>query len=129
MINSNIYNYIDYLDMAADATHQRSQMITNNIANVSTPGYKRKDVAFENILQAAMFGDKTLDAKVAGVLDEREDYSPIAYTDHSVLSYREDDNNVDIHTEETYQAENQIRYNALIDLMQQEFSRYKTVLS
>jgi flagellar basal body rod protein FlgB len=36
---------------------------------------------------------------------------------------------VDIATEEAYLAENQIRYQALVDLISQEFSRYNTVLS
>ena len=54
---------------------------------------------------------------------------PQVYTDNSSLSYRLDGNNVDIATEEAYLAENQIRYQALVDMMNQEFSRYKSVMS
>ena len=36
---------------------------------------------------------------------------------------------VDINTEEARLAENQIKYQALVDLMNQEFARYNTVLS
>lgn len=129
MINSNIYNYIDVLDMAADAANTRNELIANNIANVDTAGYKRKDIAFESILQSAMYGTHSLDSKVEHLVAEREDYQPLIYTDDADLSYREDGNNVDIHTEEAYLAENQIRYNALVDQMTQEFSRFKTVLS
>ena len=129
MINSGIYNYIDILDMAADAANTRNELITNNIANVSTANYKRKDISFEGILQSAMYGSESLDTKVASVLENRSDYQPLVYTDNANLSYRKDGNNVDINTEEAYLAENQIRYNALVDQMSQEFSRFKTVLS
>ena len=58
-----------------------------------------------------------------------DDLNSFIYTDHSSLAYRLDGNNVDIDQEEAYLAENQIRYQALIDQMTQEFGRYKTVLS
>lgn len=129
MINSSIYNYIDMLDLAADATNARQEVLANNIANVGTAHYKRKDVAFEGILQSAMYGSQSLDSKVQALNDNREDYEPITYTDHSSLSYREDGNNVDVHTEEAYLAENKIKYDALVDQMTQEFSRIKSVLA
>jgi flagellar basal-body rod protein FlgB len=40
-----------------------------------------------------------------------------------------DGNNVDIDTEQANLAENQIKYNALMESMSQEFSRIKTALS
>lgn len=129
MINSNIYNYVDVLGLAANAANTRQDILSNNLANISTANYKRKDVSFEGILQSAMYGSQSLDSKVAYVNDNKEDYQPIVYTDNSSLSYREDGNNVDINTEEAYLAENQIRYDALIDQMNQEFSRMKTVLA
>ena len=38
MINSNIYDYVNVLDKAADASWMRQEAISNNIANVNTPG-------------------------------------------------------------------------------------------
>ncbi len=46
MITSGIYNYENILDKAADAANLRNELLTNNIANVSTPNYKRKDLPF-----------------------------------------------------------------------------------
>lgn len=127
MIGSNAYNYINLLDKAADASWKRNEVIANNIANVDTPGYKRKDIQFETYLQSALLGDNSLDQRVAeidlGALDAS------VYTDHSNLSYRLDGNNVDIDTESANLAENQIRYYSLMDSMTQEFSRLKTVLT
>ena len=37
MITSGIYNYVNILDKAADAANLRNELLTNNIANVSTP--------------------------------------------------------------------------------------------
>lgn len=128
MINSSIYNYIDVLDMAADAASKRQEILSNNLANVSVPHYKRKDIAFEGILQSAMYGNHSLDSKVQYLNDNREEFQPMIYTDNSSLSYKEDENNVDANTEEAYIAENKIRYDALVDMMNQEFSRLQTVL-
>lgn len=129
MINTDIYNYINILDKAADASNLRNELISNNIANVNTPNYKRKDINFESILQAELGGEKSLYQAVKSANEDLTTLDPQVYTDNASLSYRLDGNNVDIATEEAYLAENQIKYQALIDLMNQEFSRYKAVLS
>ena len=99
MINSNAYNYINVLTKAADASWTRNEIITNNLANVDTPGYKRKDVSFQNyLLQELTSGDSTsLRTRVNDV--EVENLNATVYTDFSELSYRLDGNNVDIDTE------------------------------
>lgn len=129
MITSGIYNYVNILDKAADAANLRNELISNNIANVSTPNYKRKDINFESVLQAELSGGSSLSQKVREANFNLDALDPQVFTDNSSLSYRLDGNNVDIATEEAYLAENQIKYNTLIDLMNQEFARYKSVLS
>ncbi len=129
MITSNIYNYVNILDKAADAAYLRNELISNNIANVNTPNYKRKDINFESVLQAELAGGGTLYQSVKAANMDLTVLDPQVFTDNASLSYRIDDNNVDIATEEAYLAENQIKYQTLVDLMNQEFSRYKSVLS
>ena len=119
---------MNILDKAADAANLRNQLITNNIANASTPNYKRKDINFESILQAELSGEKTLQQAVKNANYDLSILDPQVYTDNSSLSYRLDGNNVDIATEEAYLAENTLRYDTLVDLMNQEYSRYDTVL-
>ena len=126
MIGSNAFNYINVLDKAADASWTRNELITNNLANVSTPNYKRKDIEFQTYLANELKGKGTLDQKVAGA--DLNSLEATVYTDQSSLSYRLDGNNVDIDTESANEAENQIRYYALLDAMTQEFSRIKAVL-
>ncbi|MBE5944383.1 MAG: flagellar basal body rod protein FlgB [Lachnospiraceae bacterium] len=130
MITSNIYNYVNILDKAADAANLRNELISNNIANVDTPNYKRKDINFESLLQAELAGGT--DSLYDRVKETNKDLTvldPQIFTDNANLSYRLDGNNVDIATEEAYLAENQIKYQALVDLMNQEFARYKSVLT
>lgn len=129
MITSGIYNYINILDKAADASILRSELLNNNIANVDTPNYKRKDINFESILQAELAGGSSLAQSVREANKDLTVLDPQVFTDNSSLSFRLDGNNVDISAEEAYLAENQIKYNALVDLMNQEFSRYKSVLT
>lgn len=129
MINTNIYNYINVLNKAADAAVTRGEILSNNLSNVDTPNYKRKDVSFQSYLQQALVGDDTLDERVADINTHLSDFNGFVYTDSSTLSYRLDGNNVDVDTEESMYAQNQIRYNLLVELMGQEFGRYSTVLS
>lgn len=129
MITSGIYNYVNILDKAADAANLRNELLTNNIANVSTPNYKRKDLDFESVLQGELAGEKNLSKAVKKANQNLETLDAQVYTDNASLSYRLDGNNVDINTEEARLTENQIKYQALVDLMNQEFARYNTVLS
>ena len=132
LIGSNAFNYVNVLKKAADASWKRNEVIANNIANVSTPGYKRKDIQFESYLRRELMrdgygSDIDLNKRVANVNLDR--LGTRIYTDQSDLSYRLDENNVDINTENANLAENQIRYYTLLNSMTQEFSRIKSVLS
>ena len=127
MINSNIYDYVNVLDKAADASWMRQEAISNNIANVNTPGYKRQDVAFEDSLQEAISNSRYRSTyeKVANL--RKADLRTRSYTDSSGFSYRLDGNNVDIDTENAALARNQLKYNALVDSINHEFSMIKAV--
>ena len=54
MLSTDAFNYVNVLDKAADASWSRENILTNNIANVNTPGYKRKDLNFENTLKTEL---------------------------------------------------------------------------
>ena len=128
MIGSSMYNYINVLNKAANATELRNSLLVNNLSNVSTPDFKRSDIYFENYLKEELTArGQSRDHAVAGVdLGRRNEK---VYGDQSELSSRLDGNNVDIDVEESYLARNQIRYLTLLDSMTQEFSRIKMVLN
>lgn len=128
MIQTNAFDYINVLDRAADAAWQRNEAISNNIANVDTPGYKRQDVAFESVLQQVLGNNRyeSMDDKVANVNLSR--LRGRAYVDYANYSYRLDGNNVDIENENVMLAENQLKYQGLISSINQEFTNLKTVM-
>jgi flagellar basal-body rod protein FlgB len=128
MIQTNAFDYINVLDRAADAAWQRNEAISNNIANVDTPGYKRQDVAFESVLQQALGNNRyeSMDDKVANVNLSR--LRGRAYVDYANYSYRLDGNNVDIENENVMLAENQLKYQGLISSINREFTNLKTVM-
>ena len=128
MIQTNAFDYINVLDRAADAAWQWNEAISNNIANVDTPGYKRQDVAFESVLQQALGNNRyeSMDDKVANVNLSR--LRGRAYVDYANYSYRLDGNNVDIENENVMLAENQLKYQGLISSINQEFTNLKTVM-
>ena len=129
-MSSGMFGYVNVLKAAADASWTREEALTNNIANVDTPNYKRQDVDFTTYLNSALSrtngGSSSLTNRVNNI-----NYNDVAirtYTDNSTLSYRTDGNNVDLSTENVELAAEQINYNALIDSMNNEFSRFKAVL-
>ena len=129
MINCTSFDYINLLTKAADASWKRETVISNNIANVNTPGYKRKDLNFQGVLTEELGRCKheSLDSKVSDVDLSRLD--PQIYVDSTNYSYRMDGNNVDIDTENVELASEQIRYEGLTDCINSEFERMKAVIS
>ena len=129
-MSTGAFGYVNLLKSAADASWTREEVLTNNIANVDTPNYKRQDVEFSsylaNALQRSGKNSASLTQRVNKV--KYNDLAIRTYTDNSTLSYRTDGNNVDLSTENVELASEQINYNALIDSMNNEFSRFKAVL-
>lgn len=122
------------VEKALDAAWLRNEAIAQNIANVDTPSYKRKDVAFEEYLSQAM--DK---GSFKGLrTDER--HIPIGGTsvdeveikiseDNRALQMRLDGNNVDIDSEMASMAKNSIQYNTLMQRLAGQFRSIKSVIS
>lgn len=132
MINSNVFDYVNVLDKAADGAWARNNAIANNIANVDTPNYKRQDVSFQAELMHALKASKyeTLDEKVRNI-NERGNLSkiePRTYTDYPGFSYRLDKNNVDIDNENVELASNQLVYQGIVQSVNAEFTNLKTVI-
>lgn len=127
MIHSNAFDYINILDKTADAAWTRHEIISNNIANADTPGYKRQDINFEGELRRALGNSRytSVDAKVSGLKTNR--LKARTYKDYTNYSYRTDGNNVDPDTENVMLASNQLKYNAIMTGINQEFANLKMV--
>ena len=128
MINTNVYDYVNVLGKTADAAWQRNEVLANNMANVNTPGYKRQDINFEAQLRQALGKSRyeSVYAKVSHL--KNSELKPRVFTDAANFSYRIDGNNVDFDTEGVELASNQIKYNGLVESINQEFNNLKMVM-
>ncbi len=92
------------LEAAIRASGARQQAIAQNLANANTPGYRRVDVSFENVLGALMKSDSR-----SGL----DTFTPGAEVDGSA-AVRVDGNSVDVDVENSEQAKNGILYESLV---------------
>lgn len=116
-------------ERALSALWQRAQMISTNIANEDTPGYKGKKLAFEAALEhelRAVKNSKTLsrDEKV-----RRLSRTPTTIYNDPSLSVRADGNNVNLDNEHIELARVQLQYQALKDKVNGHYSQLKYVIS
>lgn len=128
MLSTDAFSYVNVLDKAADASWTREGILSNNIANVNTPGYKRRDLEFESVLKRELgyCSEESLDEKVKNA--DLGQLNPTVYTDLINYSYRLDKNNVDIDTEEVEFASEQIRYQGITAAINNEFRRMQSVI-
>jgi len=130
LFSTNAFDYINVLDKAADASWLRETAITNNLANIDTPGYKRLDVDFQSVLEKELGMSKytSLDKKVRDLNRDLSGLTVSTYTDSSNFSYRLDRNNVDVDTENVELASEQIRYEALTSSINSQFNCMKAAM-
>ena len=114
---------VSALEKAISVASLRHKVISDNMANVNTPNFKRSEVVFEEKLQEAMQQQSA--AKLPLVLTHERHLPGLhanpqtgdmmelrTVTDNSL---RTDGNNVDIDAEMANMAKNSIYYNALHD--------------
>ena len=125
---------IDIGGRAMAAASLRHEVLSNNIANVNTPNFKRSHVRFEDLLKQELGLDDDLLMKVVRTHDR---HLPIAFHGkaHAVIeqdattNMRLDGNNVDIDIEMAEVAKNQLYYNALANAVGGHISRLKSVIT
>ena len=113
------------LGKALDAYSLRHRVSANNIANASTPGFKRSYVSFEEEL-----GEVIRDGRGGGerLLKGLEELDLSAKVDHLTES-REDGNNVDMEQEIAEMSENNLRYAGASSIVKEKAEMYRYVIS
>ena len=128
----NLFGKSSILEKSLNATWLRNDVIAQNIANDDTPMYKRKDVAFEDVLNASV---NKLEAKVTNKrhipfnTGNIDNIQPQITESNSDVSMRIDGNNVDIDNEMASLAKNTIKYNTLVQMINGSYSKIKNVIS
>jgi flagellar basal-body rod protein FlgB len=126
----NLFTQYKLTERSLDASWLRNEVIAQNLANVDTPGYKRKTVKFEGYLSGKT--DKYITARKTR--NGHTDFSKIengisVETEYSELSTRLDGNNVDIEYEMAEMAKNSIRYNTLIQSLNNRLRRLRSAIN
>ena len=127
------------LHKALDASALQHKAISNNLANVDTPGFKRSQVVFKERLKTALAARQVASEHLqAARTDPRhlqfDDVPDINSIQPSVVrdttsSFRNDGNNVDIDREMAYMTENTILYSTLAQIVNSKFDGLRTAIS
>jgi flagellar basal-body rod protein FlgB len=115
---------ISMMQKSLDALWLRQKLISDNVANIDTPGYKSKSVKFEDFMQNALMGSDS----VSDFYRKTQNINPqVIENDSTVL--REDGNNVDIDAENVELVKTQIQYAYLSRMISNDVLRIKYVLN
>ena len=107
----------ELLGRLLNGTALRARVIANNVANQNTPGYTRKTVAFEELLQRSM--------EMGG--DPRA-VAPQVLEDHTTPA-RPDGNNVTLESELNAMRENRLLYEAYTTILYGQFELLRAGIS
>jgi len=105
-----IDNLTNSLETYMDLTSMRQKLVSSNIANADTPGYKTQDFDFQTSLQSMLNGGMPQQDSVQG------------------LETKNDGNNVDLDREARLLAENAMRFNVAASLMKSSIQQVKEAI-
>jgi flagellar basal-body rod protein FlgB len=131
IMNSPNFNY---LGRGLAAANLRQEVISNNIANVNTPNFKKSDVVFEELLAKEIGMD---DSGRLPLVRTHDRHLPVGMIGGAKASIQEDDtttmrvdnNNVDIDIEMASLAKNQLYYNAMATELGGYVNKLKNVIT
>jgi flagellar basal-body rod protein FlgB len=102
-LTNSLETYMDLLSM-------RQKLVSSNIANADTPGYKTQDFDFQSSFQSMLDGGSPQQANVTG------------------LETKNDGNNVDLDREARLLAENSMRFSVASGLMKSAILQVKEAI-
>ena len=134
IMNSSNFNY---LGRGLAAANLRQEVISNNIANVNTPEFKRSEVIFEDLLAKEIGLDDDAEQKKLELVRTHDRHLPIPHFpgdeaqiyEDDTTTMRVDNNNVDIDIEMASLAKNQLYYNTMAQSLGGYMTRLKNVIT
>lgn len=123
-IDNQTYNL---LKKSLNVTSLRQKIISNNLANLNTKGYKRMYVKFEDTLSKQ---EDNLQLKLNDKKHISDSYNTdkISVKKDESTSMRQDGNNVNIDSEMVNQAANTLMYEALISEINNKLAMRRSVI-
>lgn len=111
----------------------RQNLISSNISNVDTPGFKASDIDFQGQLREALGSKGALNLRATNAkhfgpsTSSIGDLTPDPFEEDAAA--KSNGNNVNIDNEMAKMAENQIMYNATIQLMMKRGSTVRAAIT
>ncbi|GIP33061.1 flagellar basal body rod protein FlgB [Paenibacillus sp. J2TS4] len=128
LLNSPTFNL---MERSMDASALRHQVLSNNIANVDTPYFKRSEIKFEEFLQNEMRAPFSIEGFRTDprhfVIGHSSQVSPQITTD-AETAMNNNMNNVDIDAEMSLLAKNVLRYYVMSQQVGHEIKMARTAL-
>ena len=112
-------NIVSFLEAGIRAEALRQKAIANNVANLQTPGYRRIDVKFEDLLS------KALDSRGAAALDE---IGPVIYQPKET-AVKSNGNDVSLEAEVGEMVKNTLRHKAYIRLLSKKYQQMEAAIN
>ena len=116
---SKISDIIDFLEAGIRAESLRQKAIANNVANLQTPGYRRIDVKFEELLAKALDSPGSVDFSEV----EAQIYQP------NQTPVKSNGNDVDLETEVGEMVKNSLRHKAYIQLLHKKYKQMELAMN
>ena len=132
----NLFSSVNTLQKGLNASWLRNEVISNNIANVDTPGFKSSRVNFEDLMAEAAGAENggiplavTNDRHIPGpAADSVANVEAQVVTDNTT-EVRLDGNNVSVENEMVDLAKNSINYYATVNKINSEFKKLNTAIN
>ncbi len=115
---SSFVDTVKLLEAGIKAEGLRQNTIASNLANIETPGYRRLDVKFEELLDKAMQSPEEVDS---------EDIEPEVYQPENT-PLRPNGNDVVLETEIGEMLKNSLRHTAYVRLLRKKFAQMETAI-
>jgi flagellar basal-body rod protein FlgB len=123
--------HLALLSRSLDFRSRRNNVLASNIANLETPGFKAKDLVFENALGDAMKANLPGPLEVTdprhfdgrNILPLSEVKPAVILTSNPVGNL--DENSVDLEREMVKLGENQVVYQSLVQMVAHKFSQLR----
>ena len=114
-IDTNMTNYLEAA-MRAEGTRQR--VIANNIANMNTPGFRRSDIDFQDVLSKAIdSGEKVGEHEMVP-----EMFQPLS------TALKSNGNDVHLESEVGEMVKNSLRHKTFMMLLRKKYGQYKAAM-
>ena len=110
------------IEQGIDIVNQTKRVISHNLSNIDTPGYKCKYLSFSGVLK-----DK-LNASENAKFKKELHLASYIYSDNSTFD-QPDGNNVDSDTQQALFVKNALLQEALINQMDSEFTLMRSAMS